>query len=351
MKKITLLLAAGLLTLFTQAANFNHNLPAKLTTLPKSSVTVNEETPVTPPPGIESTMYKFKGYDTYIKQEKESEVFVIFNDNDVYIQGLSVDYLPSGWVKGTLADGVLTVPEAYMGTFEFWGDEYALYFDGATFTYDSATGTFTAADGYTTTAEETVLDEYTNVVLSPAEIAAATPATPQILSFVEDDYGHYVKMDIPLKDTNGNDIYAALLSYQLFYDINGTIEAFTFTEDNYIFLGMESMTIVPYNFTDSYDIDKAGRQVYLYADNIEAWNRVGVKSIYTAGDVTNESPVSWFDINGNVNVTDVEAAKSVVSVHYYDLQGRFASEDATGALIKQTLMDDGSVKTTKVLNR
>ena len=83
---------------------------------------------VTPPAGNTPLLYTFSGHDTYIDQDKTAEVFVVFNGMDVYFQGLSVDYMPSGWVKGTLdADGMVTVPATYMGQFDFWGDTYDVY--------------------------------------------------------------------------------------------------------------------------------------------------------------------------------------------------------------------------------
>lgn len=348
MKKITLLLIAGLMAMIAQAGVINQDKAAKLQNA-KANVAVKAEGDiVTPPAGAEQMLYNFQGHDTYINQDKTFEVFVVLDNNDVYIKGLS-EYLTDGWVKGTIADGVATFPAAYMGIFEFWGDAYELNFDGATFTVNDDASVLTAPDGYTTSVEGEILDEFINVTLTKAVAEIATPATPTITEFTEDDYGHYVKMTIPAKDVDGNDIFAALLSYQLLVDRNGEQSVYEFTTDNYEFIE-ENMTVVPYNFTDYYDIDVAGKQVYIYGDDIDEWNAIGVKSIYTVGDKsreTRESEIFWYQLKPTA-ISEVNT-NNVVETSYYDLQGRKVDANATGLLIKQMRMQDGTTRAVKVM--
>ena len=348
MKKITLLLIAGLMAMIAQAGVINQDKAAKLQNA-KANVTVKAEGDiVTPPAGAEQMLYNFQGHDTYVDKDKAFEVFVVIDNNDVYVKGLS-EYLTDGWVKGTIADGVATFPAAYMGIFEFWGDAYELNFDGATFTVNDDASELTAPDGYTTSVEGEILDEFINVTLTKAVAEIATPATPTITEFTEDDYGHYVKMTIPAKDIDGNDIFAALLSYQLLVDRNGEQSVYEFTTDNYEFIE-ENMTVVPYNFTDYYDIDVAGKQVYIYGDDIDEWNAIGVKSIYTVGDKsreTRESEIFWYQLKPTA-ISEVNT-NNVVETSYYDLQGRKVDANATGLLIKQMRMQDGTTRAVKVM--
>ena len=347
MKKITLLLIAGLMAMIAQAGVINQDKAAKLQNA-KANVTVKAEGDiVTPPVGAEQMLYNFQGHDTYINQDKTFEVFVVIDNNDIYVKGLS-EYLTDGWVKGTIADGVATFPAAYMGIFEFWGDAYELNFDGATFTVNDDASVLTAPDGYTTSVEGEILDEFINVTLTKAVAEIATPATPTITEFTEDDYGHYVKMTIPAKDVDGNDIFAALLSYQLLVDRNGEQSVYEFTTDNYEFIE-ENMTVIPYNFTDYYDIDVAGKQVYIYGD-IDEWSAIGVKSIYTVGDKsreTRESEIFWYQLKPTA-ITSI-STNDVVETSYYDLQGRKVDASATGLLIKQMRMQDGTTRAVKVM--
>lgn len=348
MKKITLLLIAGLVAMIAQAGVINHDKAAKLQNA-KANVTVKAEGDiVTPPADAEQMLYNFQGHDTYVDKDKAFEVFVVIDNNDVYVKGLS-EYLTDGWVKGTIADGVATFPAAYMGIFEFWGDAYELNFDGAVFTVNDDASVLTAPDGYTTSVEGEVLDEFINVTLTKAVAEIATPATPTITEFTEDDYGHYVKMTIPAKDVDGNDIFAALLSYQLLIDRNGEQSVYEFTTDNYEFIE-ENMTVVPYNFTDYYDIDVAGKQVYIYGDDIDQWTAIGVKSIYTVGGKsreTRESEIFWYPLKPTA-ISEVNT-NNVVETNYYDMQGRKVDANATGLLIMQMRMQDGTTKAAKLM--
>ena len=348
MKKITLLLIAGLVAMIAQAGVINQDKAAKLQNA-KANVTVKAEGDiVTPPAGAEQMLYNFQGHDTYVDKDKTFEVFVVIDNNDVYIKGLS-EYLTDAWVKGTIADGVATFPAAYMGVFEFWGDAYDLDFDGAVFTASDDASVLSAPDGYTTSVEGEVLDEFVNVTLTKALPEIATPATPTITDFTEDDYGHYVLMNIPAKDVDGNDLFAALLSYQLLIDRNGEQSVYEFTTDNYEFIE-ENMTVVPYNFTDYYDIDVAGKQVYIYGDDIDDWNAIGVKSIYTVGGKsreTRESEIFWYPLKPTA-ISEVNT-NNVVETSYYDLQGRKVDANATGLLIMQMRMQDGTTRSVKVM--
>ena len=348
MKKITLLILAGLVAMIAQAGVINSDKAAKLQNAKANVIVKAEGDIVTPPAGAEQMLYNFQGHDTYIDQDKTFEVFVVIDNNDIYVKGFS-EYLTEGWVKGTIADGVATFPAAFMGVFEFWGDAYDLDFDGAVFTVSDDASELFAADGYTTSADGEVLDEFINVTLTKAQPEIATPATPTITEFTEDDYGHYVKMTIPAKDVDGNDIFAALLSYQILIDRNGEQSVYEFTTDNYEFLE-ENMTVVPYNFTDYYDIDVAGKQVYIYGDDIDEWNAIGVKSIYTVGDKsreTRESEIFWYQLKPTA-INGI-STNNVVETNYYDLQGRKVDASATGLLIKQMRMQDGTVRAVKVL--
>ena len=348
MKKITLLLIAGLVAMIAQAGVINQDKAAKLQNA-KANVTVKAEGDiVTPPAGAEEMLYNFQGHDTYINQDKTFEVFVVIDNNDVYIKGLS-EYYAEGWVKGTIADGVATFPAAFMGVFEFWGDAYDLDFDGAEFTVNDDASVLTAANGYTTSTEGEILDEFINVTLTKVVPEIATPATPTITEFTEDDYGHYVKMTIPAKDVDGNDIFAALLSYQLLIDRNGEQSVYEFTTDDYLFLE-ENMTVVPYNFTDYYDIDVAGKQVYIYGDDIDEWSAIGVKSIYTVDDKsreTRESEIFWYPLNPTA-INSI-STNNVVETNYYDLQGRKVDASARGIIIKKMEMSDGTTSVEKVM--
>lgn len=348
MKKITFLLIAGLVAMIAQAGVINQDKAAKLQNVKASVAMKAAGDIVTPPADAEQMLYSFNGLDTYISQNKTFEVFVVIDNDDIYVKGFS-EYYADAWVKGTIADGVATFPAAYMGAFDLWGDTYELDFDGAEFTVNDDASVLTSADGYTTSVWGEILDEFNNVTLSKVMPEIATPATPTITNFTEDDYGHYVLMTIPTTDVDGNDIYAALLSYQMLVERKGVQSVYVFSPDDYLFLE-EEMTVIPYNFTDYYDIDVAGKQVYLYGDDMDEWSAIGVKSIYTVegnSRETRESEIFWYQLNPTA-INSI-STNNVIETSYYDLQGRKVDASSRGILIKKMELSDGTYRIEKVM--
>ena len=132
--------------------------------------------PVEVPEDLVTEPYLFEAFDTYFEEDVTSEVQVgFYGENEVYIQGLSAGYVPDAWVKGTIEDGVVTIPETYLGIFTYDGDDYEVTFDGATFIYDAENETFTSEEGYVTTSGKYLLDEFANVVLT--KISTTTTVT------------------------------------------------------------------------------------------------------------------------------------------------------------------------------
>lgn len=253
---------------------------------------------ITLPEGVTAEIYKFKGYDTEFKEEKTAEVMVGIDGQDVYIQGLSISFPVEGWAKGTLDGNTLSIPQTYLGDYEIWGMALDISISPCTFIYDTEAGTFTSEEGFHITSElGGEADFFTDVVLTRwGEVLPATPATPEITEFVDNgSYGYYVSMNIPAVDVDGNELLTSLLSYQIFYEVGGEQHPFVFTTDKYTELS-EDMETIPYNFTDSYDIGKAGWQLYLNDDAVTTWDKVGVKSIYTGGGETRESEMFWFTL-------------------------------------------------------
>ncbi len=286
----------------------------------------NEEPQIiTLPEGVNAELYTFKGFDMNYEEEVKAEVMVGIDGQDVYIQGLSISFPVEGWAKGTLEDNVLTIPRTYLGDAEIWGMTFDMNITECTFIYDAEAQTFTSEAGYTIDSEEGgEADAFSNVILTRVgEVLPATPATPEITAFVNNgDYGYYVSMTIPATDVDGNELFTSMLSYQLFYEMDGEQHPFVFTTDKYEEL-TEDMEIIPYNFTDDWDIGKAGWQVYLNDDNVTSWDKVGVKSIYTAGGETRESEMFWYTIKSGEEPADIKEGE--YTNKYTDLSGNEGS--------------------------
>ncbi|MBR1415571.1 MAG: hypothetical protein IJ570_06885 [Prevotella sp.] len=308
------------------------------------------------PEDLQTEAYLLSATDTYYERSVSYAVEVGFDGADVYFHGLS-SFLPAAWVKGSLEDGVVTVPEGqFLGQVDTWNGALDLLFDGAVFSYDAQTGTFYAADGFTTTYSNGYkADELEDLTLARVIEKAGTPATPEITYF-DAEWGE-LNMNVPLLDTEGNPMVSAKLGYQLLYDIEGEQSVYVFNASAYKCLD-EDLTVIPYDFNDAenYDIERGGRIVYVYGNNFSQWTLVGVKSIYTGGGETHESEVCWYDIETGTVVTGIKnvGQTTPVAVSYFDLQGRRVASGAQptkGLLLRQQSRADGRVQTVKVVRR
>ena len=137
----------------------------------------------------------------------------------------------------------------------------------------------------------------------------------------------------------------------MYYNIYFDDEIFTFEPDEYPEF-TTSVTDVPYNHY-GYDIQGSDdtRNVYFYTTGFE---KMGVKEVYIDNDGKRyESEIAWIDSEGN-DLTDIKATsfknlKSVKSISYTDLSGRKVTRPAKGLYIKSTTLDDGTVRTEKVI--
>ncbi|MBR5395023.1 MAG: choice-of-anchor J domain-containing protein [Bacteroidaceae bacterium] len=231
------------------------------------------------------TLYNFGGYETAVDiTMKDGNTFAI--ETQFVASGGSTygDFYTYGATSSSLLGSTIT------GV----GTENTLTFDTGWTLYSSVGYWY----GYKDPATITLLQgEFVYPVI---EDAAAVPATPAIVGIgnydAEKGYG-YLLADVPTTDVEGNELKESKLYYQFYSEINGVVEPITFTTDLYTKLE-EDMSIIPYTFTDSYDFDVYDiyKVVYMNYDFTTMYDRIGVKSIYTGGDETNESEIAWTEI-------------------------------------------------------
>ena len=289
-------------------------------------ITISEEESeapqvVTPPAGLVTEEWTFNYNDYSSGEAKSFPVNIGFDGNDVYIQGLGsavVSGMASAWVKGTRSGNTITVAtDQFMGTY---ANQYDFYFVGYNGSVSDVTFTMNAAENEMTTSHYILLTSaasslsgyviFTDVVITKVLETPATPADPEAEEFVENQYGHYFTFSIPTVGTEGETLLTAKLYYQIYKDIEGEVAPFTLSADLYEKLD-EDMSIIPYSFTDEWDIfPGATTQVYIYSDDLDSWNKIGVKAIYEGGGESHESEIVWLDIKPytptaiTLNVTD-----------------------------------------------
>ena len=298
--------------------------------------------------------YLLTAYDKDVTREVKVG---FYGENEVYFQGLS-EYVEDAWVKGINNNGVISIPETYLGIYESLFGDSELSMNAAEFVYNAEEQKFTSEAGFTTTDGEYAYDELEQVVLTKIVEKAATPADPEIVQFkLITETGEFtkypsVKFNIPVIDTEGNAMVSDKLSYIVYIvDSLGVEAPLTFTTDLYTKL-TEDMTEIPYNFSDTWDIYAGGSPVYLNQEPtlIASWKKIGVQSIYRGMGEEHSSNKVWFDIEDLMSgISSVTANEG--EVRYFDLQGRAANGSAKGLLIKQVRDAQGNVKTVKVVRK
>ena len=292
---------------------------------------------VTPPDGLVTEEWNFTAQDLNVSNgavytDYSAPVQMGFDGDDVYIAGFC-PYDAEAWVKGTRNGNTITLDnDQYFGA--IYGS-YDMYFvgyqngyydeDGGTFRGDGfGAVTFTMNDeGNQLTTNDLIIISaakskiqyyaiYTDGVITKVLEQPGTPADPDPQRFVNGSYGHYFVFSVPTVDTDGNAMLTSKLYYQIYKDIEGQTSAFTLSADLYEELD-EDMSIIPYSFTDEWDIYPGDPiQVYIYSDDLDSWNKIGVKSIYEGGGESHESNIVWLDIKPyaptaiTLNVTDAD---------------------------------------------
>ena len=258
-----------------------------------------------------------------------SLVNVGFDGNDVYVQGIDPN-LPENWVKGTIngnkvtfkngqyvgADEVAgshqylmsaTAVEEYYPEFNYTYIDYTLSDADITFDYDAATKTLSNSSLFLLNGGKTnvnYLSTFDKAVIAPFKEVAATPAAPEV-TLNENGYEYFsygygwgsVYVDLKTCDVNGNYTLPEKTSYKLWVKVNGEEKPLSLSAYDYIYQTDETMTEIPYDYADGWDIGNSNNQKYIYYYVIgpEAY---GVQTIYRGGGEEHASEISWVNVEG-----------------------------------------------------
>ena len=317
---------------------------------------------VTVPQDLETEEYRFDGYDTYANSDEVHPVQVGFDDDYVYIQGLS-KYLPSAWVRGEIKrddngqvvtdeDGKVTYvfPGWLLGTYTGW-ISMDLNFSGCEMTYDPQADEF-YCDAFTTVNPADAgfaWDEYSTIFIYKVQEVEATPMDPEIVSYNPTASYPNIRLNIPLLGTNNEPLLESFVTYVLYVVKDDKVIPLVFKAEDYEGLTAD-MVEIPYTFTDNWDISQGGSVVYLNQADIADWTNIGVQVIYSGGGVEHASNIVWYYDTPIPSAVDEIATEQQGQATYFDLQGRQVDENATGIVIKQTRDQQGNViKVEKIL--
>lgn len=319
---------------------------------------------VNPPEG--ATVEKWAFTDPY----ESALIGVAVDGNDMYIQGIDRG-VKDAWVKGTIADGKVTIPSgSYLG----YNPEiaYYSYLWGASLEDDISTGelrgtpTEQVVFAYDAEAKRLTLDDGYAICSMPEDFYLLTlyddvtiecqnrdvnalPAEPyDVLVTPCDDYFGVGSIDFYLPNYDEN--HDLLEKDKLYYTIYVANEVFTFTPEEFPYLELtEATTKVPFSLYDNYNIFISNTFHSIYFNSELPENGCGVQSVYINEEGRElRSAIVWY---GETGVGAVDAGKNVVSRSYYNLQGQPVSSDYNGFVISRTVYDDGTVKVAKTAKR
>lgn len=307
--------------------------------------------PVTPPEDLVTERYSITHgiYGHFVN--------VGFSRNEVYISGVSEDYVPSAWMKGTFDESTnkITFPMQMAGSYQtylyyfmgadiekrddYYGGRYDYTFNPDTleivFDYDPETRSFWCNDRalIVNNSKDSLktFERFPKPVFRPYTEKAATPAAPAILEldtrFWQWGYNlSTLAISVPCYDDKGDFIDPSKLFYALYIDND---EPYLFYQDEYDGLPFDEIDELPYLFTNNKDIYPKSTGLYLYQNGFD---RIGIKSIYYGGDERHETPIYYNDGDVSDGVCEVQSAESKVQ-SCYDLSGRRISKPTKGLYI------------------
>lgn len=311
--------------------------------------------PLTPPATMKAEQYVIS-YKNGDGDELSGVVTVGTDGNDVWFKGFNT-FIPDAWVKGTLNDGVVTVPATYTGI--VYG--YFTYIMGLTEDQKELIDHLTirktdngyAVDGYMfISIGDEVVDLnhdrlFSDVTLTPYVGGIKTPVAPVIdrseegtEAWSESEGMGALIFTLDAVDTDGQ----PLDTEKLFYTVFKNGEPYTFKKDDYFL--EEDMTDIPYNFQGDLIMSMSG---YFFVFFIEDMDSIGVRAVYKDGDNITYSPTDTFVFRNSVS--DITADSPVVSVEYFGLDGVKLAEPAAGICIRLSHHADGSISAAKVTVR
>lgn len=329
------------------------------------NLTPAEECPQTLlPEGAEEVDYIYSFEQAGNKFSQLAQVAQV--EDEVYF-----NYLTGGtgvWVKGTLADGKVTVPSGQGLGYE--AVSYIMSFVGISNLVLDEMGYVVSFDvipelTFNVTEEGYALEEgqiaaivygggdlawfAENVVINKfAGYEVCKPATPQITNLYDyrDYYGqYYLTANLPLVGTEGQLLNPEGLEFAIYADE----DVMTFSPEDDYYLS-EDMEWFPANFEDEYggyDLRATGGSVafYIYEG---LYNELGIQCRYTCDGITNYSNIMMItvvpDEDGYLWLTEIEVeneddptgiknVEAAKVANLFDLQGRRAEKAAKGLVI------------------
>ena len=200
-----------------------------------------------------------------------------------------------------------TAKEVYYEEWDYTYIEYTLSNADITFDYDAATKTLSNGSMFLINggkADVNILSVFDKAMIAPFKEVAATPAAPEV-ELSENGYEYFaygygwgtISIDLKTCDVNGNYTLPEKTSYKLWVKVNGEEKPLSLSAYDYARQTEMTMTEIPYDYTDSWDVYDSGSQkvVYYYVVGPEAY---GVQTIYRGAGEERASEITWVNVEG-----------------------------------------------------
>jgi len=166
----------------------------------------------------------------------------------------------------------------------------------------------------------------------------------------DNDMGYSMTYVIPVEDVDGNYINPDSLYYRIWMDDT----VFTFYKPWFQYID-EGTQVLPCKWDDGNRISGLGSYHSIWLEN--SCSTIGFQSIYVIRGYKRYSDIAIYNVaTGEITyrssgVEDViaDADRQVVAVRYYDLAGRQLAKPGTGVTIQQTIYNDGTTRSDKLL--
>jgi len=300
-----------------------------------------DDVPVTPPEGVVTERYSLTHgiYGHFVD--------VAFARGNVYIKGVSDDYVPNAWIRGTLDEETNKIyfPRQVAGSYQvymfyfigadmekvddYYGGQYTYTFNpdstGIVFDYDPQTRSFWTERGLVVNNAKDSLDRferYPKATFRPYTEKAGTPSAPRILQIDDQFWAHGYKtsmmaMEVPVCDEEGNFMDPSKLAYRLYVDDD---EPYNIYKDEYPNIPVDEIEEIPYYFTDNRYLYPKGNFMYIFQNGFE---RMGIQSIYYGGGERHETGI-YYTVPNSLQDDGVEEIVNSKSSNgkLFDLSGR-----------------------------
>lgn len=348
--------------------SYDGDVVQKYTPIPQEATSV--------PEGVETETYYF------VEDNYGYPVEVGFDSEYLYIKGFSLDLLPYNTLRAKLNGNTADVVwDDFIGIYS----GYQIYTEPAILNpdididdYDSplmvlapSTSKFTldidlenkviktseSNDVYlllnASLTEVLYLTGYTEFSMKTQDDFAGTPRNPYNLIVLDDYYElygyHSFIFNLPNIATNGNVMKSADLYYNIYID--NMLWDFEEDYDNGWYIGLGGPTFdIPSLLNNNNDIYIYNMLMHEIGIYIEGATTYGVQSVYRYQGEETRSDIITINLENGVKSVS-EAGGVETKTEYYDLNGRKVNNPANGIFIRRAVMNDGSVKVSKVIKK